>query len=251
MSKIHIFCKPRWCKRENTFATLMLRLEESSLQALSRDGFMYQGKFRSCSNFLGFEEKLNIKTNKMRCLQICPFSSCHPPPTSAVPLLSPLGSLLAHTPVAPAYSIAPPRCDISACVLPGWQAVNGRKPWSPLRSPPLWRTGVCLRFSQSTQELNHLLRLLSVCQFWLKWADRLKHGWMQEQHDHVRLVFLRNLAKLLSLIVEGSLQFPVSLPEPKGSETRRQYKALGRWVFWYVVFICSLIIIIYFKMLLL
>lgn len=32
---------------------------------------------------------------------------------------------------------------------------------------------------------------------------------MQGQHDHVRLVFLRNLAKLLSLIVEESLQFPV------------------------------------------
>lgn len=103
----------------------------------------------------------------------------------------------------------PLRCDPSACVLPGWQAVSGRKPWSPLGSPRLWRKGVCLRFSRSTQELNHLLRLLSVCQFWLKWADRLKHGWMQGQHDHVHLVFLRNLAKLLSLIVEESLQFPV------------------------------------------
>ena len=34
---------------------------------------------------------------------------------------------------------------------------------------------------------------------------------MQGQHKHVRLVFLRNLAKLLSLIVEESLQFPVIL----------------------------------------
>lgn len=32
---------------------------------------------------------------------------------------------------------------------------------------------------------------------------------MQGQHDHVHLVFLRNLAKLLSLIMEESLQFPV------------------------------------------
>lgn len=129
MSKVHIFCKPQWCKHENTFATLMLRLEESSLQALTRDGFTYQGKFSSCSNFLGFEEKLNSKTNKMHCLQICPFSSRHPPPTSAVPLLSPLGSLLAHTPVAPTYSVAP-RSDVTlqpACSLAGRQCPVGNR----------------------------------------------------------------------------------------------------------------------------
>jgi len=32
---------------------------------------------------------------------------------------------------------------------------------------------------------------------------------MQGQRNHAHLVFLRNLAKVLSLIVEESLQFPV------------------------------------------
>lgn len=57
----------------------------------------------------------------MYCLQICPFLSCRPPLTSAVPLLSPLGSLLAHTPVAPTYSVPPPS-DVTlqpACSLAG------------------------------------------------------------------------------------------------------------------------------------
>lgn len=96
--------------------------------------------------------------------------------------------------------------------LPSWQSASGRKARSPPWSPPLWRKGVCLhlRFFTEYAGIELYLMLLSVCRFRLKWADRLKHGWMQGQHNHVRLVFLRNLAKLLSLVAEESLPFPVS-----------------------------------------
>lgn len=108
--------KIHWCKYESTFAMLMLRLEESSLQALMRDGVMYEGKSWSC-----FEEKLNSETKICSCLQICPFLSCPPPLILAVPdPSSPLGSLLACASVTPTYSAAPLGSDASAA---------GRGPW--------------------------------------------------------------------------------------------------------------------------
>lgn len=59
------------------FCNVNAKTRGSSLQTL-RGGFIYQGEFWSCLNFLAFEEKLNSKTTKMQMLANLSFLTLSP-----------------------------------------------------------------------------------------------------------------------------------------------------------------------------
>lgn len=76
-----------------------------------------------------------------------------------------------------------------------------------------------------------IISVTSACQFWLMWAGRRKHGWMQGQHNCLSPALSRDQAELFDTGGElAALCNFMSLPAPKGSETRRQHKTLRRWV---------------------
>lgn len=101
---------------------------------------------------------------------------------------------------------------------------------SPLCHPPLlWVSGVSPQFSKALRIL--IISVISACQFWLTWAGRRKHGWMQGQHNCLNPALSREQAELFDTGGElAALCNFMSLPAPEGSETRRQYKTRRRWV---------------------
>lgn len=157
-----------------------------------------------------------VKLMKWSCLEVCPFLSRPSPLFSAVPipLLCPLGSLLACVPTA----------TTSAATLGLAAGVRAL-------SATLLSRGcqVCPWFSKALRIL--IISVTSACQFWLTWAGRRKHGWMQGQHNCLNPAFSREQTELFDTGGElAALCNFMSLPAPEGSETRRQYKTPRRWV---------------------
>lgn len=206
----------------------MLSLEGSSLWTLMRDGFIYQSKFWSCLNFLSLGEKLNSKTDKMQLFANLSFlilsstSDLSSPNSFVESFRIPAGAdtpgprwLLSRPPALRLQQLPPVAIG---CPLGKRQPVPrmaaccraGRQPSVGTTEPPLEPSSLEEESSSPIFTKAHRTWIVFetfICKLWLKWADRLNRGWMQGQHHHICPVFLRNLAQLLSLVVEESFQF--------------------------------------------